>query len=231
MDAKKLKRLKRQIQVAASLTSHQAGRVTGAVLTVLGAERAMNMIHTNRTRKDCDRGMTCTNYSPSACIDCLIFVPVQNASESHGPSSKESKEIIRQTQAKLPRSKNIQHPEDCVKDCNGPLCNGCPDFIPTEDRIDEIHTFASTLNKENIPPFELDEPDKEGITIDIPVGSFILTPKEFELIRKPLEGVIKSSINEKINLLRKYMDKPEKIQEMIEDILTVSKLSFKLNKL
>ena len=118
-------------------------------------------------------------------------------------------------------------PEDCAKICMGPLCDGCPNFLA-------ISTLDKTKGKvkEEQPPFELEEQVAPAmVNGSLLEGSFILTPKEFELIREPLQGAIKSATNNTINQLRKHMDKPEVIQEMIENILTVSKLSFKLDKL
>jgi hypothetical protein len=213
MDNKKRNQLKKQIKVAASLTDHQAGKVMGAVLTVIGGKNVENMLAYNDTFAE----------------------------------DTDSKEIIHK-EAPLPIFKAKQRKEDCAMLCSGTLCDGCPDFIakpatvfPTEDKLLEGYTKMASRSIDDImngnadifedePPFELDEEAILTQDINIPVGSVILTPKEFELIRHTLKGAIKSAINEKVNVLRKHGDNPEYLQEAIEDILIISKLSARLDK-
>ena len=207
MDSKDRSKLKKKIQVAASLTPHQAGKVTSAVLNTLS----------DWEMKDFFAGDT------------------------------DSKEIIRQVQSELPRSKVVKNrdrtPDLCAKECIGPHCKFCPDFIAIPHLLLK-EEFKGGID--NSPPFELEEePTNHGVILtehlELPVGSIILTPKEFELISHPLQGAIKSATNEKYYTLgkllirRHHTDDPEKtqqlIEKLIEEILIISKLNFKLDKL
>ena len=59
----------------------------------------------------------------------------------------------------------------------------------------------------------------------------VLSKDQFDLIKKPLLGSIQTANNQQLNSLRKYMDKPEAVQKILKDILTVSELASKLDKL
>lgn len=237
-------KLKKQIQVAASLTPHQAGKVAGVVLNIVGIQNISDdMFAEDTDSKEVIRSEKQDDYVPRV----------------YGPKGPQPK----------------RRPEDCTKShdsigkCTGVLCSGCPDFVPTEARIDEIHTFASRLNtSESLeivhntpeckckhvettdirkdganhyhvlcngfiasteePPFELDEDIGE---IYIKPGSIIITPEEFKLIKASLLGSMSSSVNDSINKLQKKMDKDEEKQAIIENILVVLKLKNKLDKL
>ena len=190
MDTEKRKILQRRIQTAASLTPHQAGKVAGAVLHVLGIDNI-------------------NKYSD-------IFA-----------EDTDSKEIIRQIQSKPGGFKRTN--KDCAKDCHGLYCESCPDFtalvdvpfVLVEEHKEIVETFDRIDANENIGKMH----------IDIKPGSIILDPKEFELIKHTLKGAIKSTINEKVNVLRKYGDNPEQFEEAIEDIRVISKLISRLDKI
>ena len=249
MDSKKRNILKRRIRQAASLTPHQAGKVTGAVIDVLGIDDIAK--YTNRSPENCGKAMHCKD-SPY-CAGCLKFVQIDNLSESHGPTQKEtvlkkhndffaqdtdSKKIIRNLD--MPAGKAAikkllstpqpkRKPENCAKACTGVLCEGCPDWAQIKSDIE--------LKDDELLPFELeeaktaqDDTDVEEIIVVKP-GSVILTPEEFKLIKPSLIGSMSSSINDSINKLQKKMDKDDEKQVIIEGILTILKLKNKLDKL
>lgn len=92
MDIEKRNKLKQQIKRVASLTDYQAGKITGAVIKILGEQILddTEIIATNRTPKDCDIAMHCTKPYPKACIDCTDFIATSNPKESFGPLLSES---------------------------------------------------------------------------------------------------------------------------------------------
>ena len=144
-------KLKEKIRVAASLTNHQAGKVTGAVLAVLSEkdERIQSFIKENEYE--------------------LV--------------KKNSK------RKRIPKLKKE----------------------PSFELIDESL------------PFDPDTTNKETYVV--------LSKDQFDLIKKPLLGSIQTANNQQLNSLRKYMDKPEAVQKILKDILTVSELASKLDKL
>jgi len=192
MDPIKRNKLRRQIQTAASLTPHQAGKVAGIVENIL--------------RDDIPKGKD-------------FFV-----------GDTDSKEIIRQTQAELPRGKPIKGrtPSMCASKCVGPLCDGCPDFEPQYTSVLNIPTAVhqGPSNKENDPPFELEVLP----ALDDP-NYFVLSKKEFELIKGPITGAIVSTINHTINLIVKRKNNPGyNIKEDLDSLLILTQLKHMTEK-
>ena len=268
--------LKKKIQVGASLTPHQAGKVTSAVLNVLGIQNIDKYSDTfaeDTCSKEIIRGEI-KGRTPEMCAqDCA------------GPSGKHPGDMsCDECSAFKPTGMGVgssRTPDMCAKECIGPLCTGCPAFepiyvprvfgperamgtldkaskfirqaikdgkdevlrvdmksvhdpLPGSDALLEGYTKMASRSIDVEPPFELEEEvpvDNDGLMeIKVHVDSIVLTPKEFSLIRHPLQSAIKSSTNEKMYSLRKHGDNPEYLQEAMEDILIISKLSSRLDK-